>query len=338
VNIGMIGMGRMGAAMARRIKSRGHAPVVYDASPTSRQAASKSGLEAVADLPALVAALPQPRAIWMMVPAGAVDELLAVLTPLLRSGDILIDGGNSHYTEDIRRAQKLAVDGIHYLDVGTSGGVFGERRGYCLMIGGPEQAYKHMIPIFRALAPGRDAAPPTPARRADASTADEGFLYCGPNGAGHFVKMVHNGIEYGLMASYAEGLDILRHANRGLHPPPTSAEETPLENPERYRYSLPVEEIAELWRRGSVVASWLLDLIADALARDPELEHLSGRVSDSGEGRWTLQAAIDTTAPAPTLATALFARFSSRGEDLYAKKLLSAMREEFGGHHEEPTP
>jgi 6-phosphogluconate dehydrogenase len=338
MKIGMIGMGRMGAAMARRIKKAGHTPVVYDASETSLKTARSAGLETAVDLKSLVAALSPPRAIWMMIPAGAVDDLLSSLAPQLSRDDILVDGGNSHYTDDIRRARELTAHGVRYLDVGTSGGVFGEKRGYCFMIGGSKDAYARLEPIFRALAPGRDAAPPTPGRRLDpSSTADEGFLYCGPSGAGHFVKMVHNGIEYGLMAAYAEGLNVLRHADRGLHPPSASAEETPLEKPERYSYQFPVPEIAELWRRGSVVSSWLLDLTADALARDPELTHLEGRVSDSGEGRWTVQAAIDTATPAPTLAAALFARFSSRGENLYADKILSAMREEFGGHREEPS-
>ena len=338
MNIGMIGMGRMGAAMARRIQRSGHGPVVYDAFPATRDKVAQDGLRVVDSLENLIAALPAPRSVWMMIPAGAVDDLLKDLVPRLARGDILIDGGNSHYTADLRRSQELATRGIHYLDVGTSGGVFGEKRGYCLMVGGPQEAFTRLVPIFRALAPGRDAAPPTPGRKTNSSsTADEGFLYCGPSGAGHFVKMVHNGIEYGVMAAYAEGFNILRHADRGLQPAQASAEETPLETPGNYRYSLPLTDVAELWRRGSVISSWLLDLTADALARDPDLAHLSGRVSDSGEGRWTLQAAIDTASPSPTLAAALFARFSSRGENLFADKILSAMREEFGGHHEEST-
>lgn len=339
MKIGMIGMGRMGAAMARRIQAAGHEPLVYDTSAETLSARAREGLVTISNLQELVARLPVPRVVWMMIPAGAVDGLIAELAPRLGDGDILIDGGNSHYLDDLRRSRELARRGIRYLDVGTSGGIFGERRGYCLMIGGEKEAFATVLPIFQALAPGLEAAPRTPgrARGGQTSHAEEGFLHCGPSGAGHFVKMVHNGIEYGLMAAYAEGLNVLHHANRGLHPPPPSAEETPLEHPEAYRYEFPLAEIAELWRRGSVISSWLLDLTADALAEDPTLEHLAGRVADSGEGRWTLEAAIDTATPTPTLATALFNRFLSRGEGLFADKVLSAMRERFGGHHEEST-
>jgi 6-phosphogluconate dehydrogenase len=339
MQLGMIGLGRMGANMVRRLVRGGHQCVVYDANPEAAQtlAGEQHGAIAAASLDEFVSNLTPPRAAWLMVPAAAVDEMLRNLAPGLQRGDILIDGGNSYYIDDIRRAEALAPAGIHYLDVGTSGGIWGLERGYCLMIGGPEQAVRHLDPIFKSLAPGRGSVARTPGREQVGGTAEEGYLHCGPTGAGHFVKMVHNGIEYGLMAAYAEGLNILRHADAGKRGNTIDAETTPLRHPEYYQYDLNLRDIAEVWRRGSVVASWLLDLTASALAKDPDLAKFAGRVSDSGEGRWTITAAVDEGAPAPVLSAALYQRFTSRGEDEFAAKVLSAMRFEFGGHVERPT-
>jgi 6-phosphogluconate dehydrogenase len=333
MQLGMVGLGRMGANMVRRLQRAGHACVVTDRDPAAIAALADSGATGCDSVAALVGQLATPRAIWLMVPAGAVDEALAGLTPLLAPGDIVIDGGNSHWGDDIRRAAALRAQGLHYVDVGTSGGVHGLERGYCLMIGGDADAVARLEPIFRALAPGVGAVPPTPGR-APGRTADEGFLHCGAAGAGHFVKMVHNGIEYGLMAAFAEGMNLLRHANAGTRAASVSAETTPLRHPEHFQYDFDVAEIAELWRRGSVVSSWLLDLTARALAREPGLNGFSGRVSDSGEGRWAVEAAIESGTPAPVLSAALYERFGSRGEGDFANRLLSAMRLEFGGHHE----
>jgi len=331
----MVGLGRMGANMVRRLLKGGHECVVFDMSPktVSELAAENAiGSDSLADL---VKKLQKPRAVWLMVPAAAVDNTIADILPALEPDDVLIDGGNSYYIDDIRRAKELALRRIHYVDVGTSGGVWGLERGYCMMIGGEKPVVEHLDPIFATLAPGRGDIPPTPGReKMAASTAERGYLHCGPNGAGHFVKMVHNGIEYGLMAAYAEGLSILRHANVGKRARAADAETTPLRNPEYYRYDLDLADIAEVWRRGSVVASWLLDLTAAALASDPTLERFTGRVSDSGEGRWTLDAAIDEAVPTHVLAAALFERFASRGEAEFQDRLLSAMRFEFGGHVE----
>lgn len=326
----------MGAAMARRLMKSGHRCVVHDVHPQAIEQLAAEGGIAASSREDFVARLPKPRAIWLMVPAAAVDQELAALVPLLDEDDIVIDGGNSYYRDDIRRAGELEKRNIHYLDVGTSGGVAGLERGYCLMIGGEKAIAERLAPIFAALAPGVEAAPRTPGRTRNESTAEAGYLYCGPHGAGHFVKMVHNGIEYGLMAAYAEGLNILRHADAGNRPRSKDAETTPLRNPEFYRYELDLAEIAELWRRGSVIGSWLLDLTAHALAGDPALERYAGRVSDSGEGRWTIAAAIDEGIPAPVLSAALYERFSSRGEAQFAGRVLSAMRREFGGHAETP--
>src|SRR5438094_256157 len=327
----------MGAAMARRLMKSGHACVIHDVHPQAVQQLAAEGGIGTSSREDFVARLPKPRAIWLMVPAAAVDQELAALVPLLDEDDIVIDGGNSYYRDDIRRAAELKARKIHYLDVGTSGGVAGLERGYCLMIGGEKAIAERLAPIFAALAPGVEAAPRTPGRTRNESTAEEGYLYCGPHGAGHFVKMVHNGIEYGLMAAYAEGLNILRHADAGNRPRSTDAETTPLRNPEFYRYELDLAEIAELWRRGSVIGSWLLDLTARSLAGDPTLERYAGRVSDSGEGRWTIAAAIDEGIPAPVLSAALYERFSSRGDAQFASRVLSAMRREFGGHAESPV-
>jgi 6-phosphogluconate dehydrogenase len=334
MNLGMIGCGRMGANMVKRLLRGGHSCVAYDRSPEAVAALTKEGATGAASLQALVAALPAPRAIWLMVPVAFVDSAVAELEPLLGRGDIVIDGGNSYYVDDLARSKRLAAKGVRYLDVGTSGGIAGLERGYCLMIGGDREAVAHLDPIFATLAPGLGEIPRTPGRDDKKSTADRGYLHCGPSGAGHFVKMVHNGIEYGLMAAYAEGLNILQHANVGSRSHDQDAETTPLRNPEHYQYDLDLADIAELWRRGSVVSSWLLDLTAGALAKSPELEEYAGRVSDSGEGRWTLQAAIDEAVPANVLATALFERFSSRGESGYQDRVLSAMRAGFGGHAE----
>ncbi len=336
MELGVIGLGRMGGNIVRRLARAGHTTVGYARRPETVAALADSGMRGATSLADLVAALSKPRAIWLMVPAAAVDSTLAALAPLLEPGDVVIDGGNSSYRDDIRRSNELAALGVQYLDVGTSGGVWGLERGFSLMIGGDAATVQRLDPIFSALAPGAEAAPPTVGRDRPESTADEGYLHCGPSGAGHFVKMVHNGVEYGLMAAYAEGLNILRHANVGAGKRAIDAETTPLREPELYRYEFDLADVAEVWRRGSVVASWLLDLTASALAKSPTLEGFSGRVSDSGEGRWTIAAAIDEGVPAPVLTSALYARFSSRGESDFADQLLSAMRMEFGGHVEQP--
>jgi 6-phosphogluconate dehydrogenase len=336
MQLGMIGLGRMGANMVRRVRKAGHEGVVYDVHAEAVQALAREGATGAASLAAFVKALTRPRAVWLMVPAAVVDPTLRDLLPLLEADDVVIDGGNSHYHDDIRRAAELKPRGVHYVDVGTSGGVWGLERGFCLMIGGEAETVKRLDPIFAALAPGLGTAPRTPGRDKIGGTAEQGYLHCGPAGAGHFVKMVHNGIEYGLMAAYAEGLNILRHANVGARDHAVDAETSPLRNPEHYRYDFDIRDVAEVWRRGSVVASWLLDLTASALTKSPDLGGFSGRVSDSGEGRWTVQAAIDESVPAPVLSTALYERFSSRGEAEFAGRVLSAMRFEFGGHHEKP--
>jgi 6-phosphogluconate dehydrogenase len=333
----MIGLGRMGANMARRLHRAGQQCVVYDVHAPAVDALVAEGIAGAHTLDELVQALKPPRAIWLMVPAAVVDPTIADLAGRLQAGDILIDGGNSYYIDDIRRAGELRAHGLHYVDVGTSGGVWGLERGYCQMIGGEPEIVKRLDPVFAALAPPIDAAPRLPGRDRLPGTAERGYLHCGPNGAGHFVKMVHNGIEYGIMAAYSEGMAILRHANIGKESQTADAETTPLRNPEHYRYDLNLRDIAEVWRRGSVIASWLLDLTAAALLKDPALEAFSGRVSDSGEGRWTIKAAIDEAVPVPVLTTALFERFSSRGEADFADRLLSAMRFEFGGHLEKPA-
>jgi 6-phosphogluconate dehydrogenase len=337
MQLGMIGLGRMGANMVRRLIRGGHDCVVFDRSAKAVEELAKEQATGATSLADLVKILAKPRAVWLMVPAGVVDETIADLRPLLDKGDILIDGGNSHYVDDIRRAKELAPQGVHYVDVGTSGGVWGLERGYCMMIGGETDVVERLDPIFRALAPGKGDIPRTPGREGVKGTAEEGYLHCGPNGAGHFVKMVHNGIEYGLMAAYAEGFNILRHANVGKAGREVDAETTPLRQPEHYQYDMNLPDIAEVWRRGSVVASWLLDLTAISLLDSPDLANFSGRVSDSGEGRWMIQAAIDEGAPAEVLTAALYARFSSRGEADFQNKLLSAMRFQFGGHHEKPA-
>ena len=337
MQLGMIGLGRMGANMVRRLIRNGHDCVVYDRSADTVRAVVADGATGSDSLAGFVSKLSQPRAVWLMVPAAAVDETIAALLPLLSPGDILIDGGNSYYVDDIRRAKELTPRGIHYVDVGTSGGVWGLERGYCMMIGGETDVVRHLDPLFATLAPGRGSIDRTPGREKKGGTAEQGYLHCGPNGAGHFVKMVHNGIEYGLMAAYAEGLGILAAANVGRRDHAVDAETTPLRDPEHYQYDLNLPDIAELWRRGSVVSSWLLDLTATALLEDPALGQFAGRVSDSGEGRWTIKAAIDEAVPAPVLTTALYERFSSRGEADFQNKLLSAMRFQFGGHHEKPA-
>jgi len=334
MQLGMIGLGRMGANLVRRLLRDGHECAVYDVNADAVARLASEGAKGAASLGDLVAQLAAPRAVWIMLPAAAVEDTLRALRPLLAAGDVVIDGGNTPHHEDIRRARELAEDGIHFVDIGTSGGVLGLERGYCLMIGGETAVVERLDPIFASLAPGRDAAPRTPGRDAKASPAECGYLHCGPAGAGHFVKMVHNGIEYGIMAAYAEGLNVLRHANAGNAERQHDAETTPLEHPERYRYEFPLADVAEVWRRGSVIGSFLLDLTAKALLADPELRRFSGRVSDSGEGRWTLQAAIDEGVPVHALAAALFERFASRGNAEFASQLLSAMRFEFGGHEE----
>jgi 6-phosphogluconate dehydrogenase len=335
MQLGMIGLGRMGANMVVRLMRAGHECVVYDVSPQAVQGLVGQGAVGAASLDEFVAKLTKPRAAWIMVPAAVVDATLQDLSARLEPGDIIIDGGNSYYIDDIRRAGELRPKGIHYVDCGTSGGVWGLERGYCQMIGGEPEVVHRLDPIFAALAPPMDAAPRTPGReKLPASTAEHGYLHCGPNGAGHFVKMVHNGIEYGLMAAYAEGLNILHKANVGKTTQTVDAETTPLRNPEHYQYDLNIADITELWRRGSVVASWLLDLSAQAFAGDARLEQFAGRVSDSGEGRWTLQAAIDEGVPSHVLSAALFDRFESRGEADFANRVLSAMRFGFGGHLE----
>ena len=333
MQVGMIGLGRMGSNMVRRWLRGGHACVVHDVSPDAVRALAGEGAVGCTSLGEFVERLKRPRIVWLMVPAAAVDATLEELVPKLTAGDVLVDGGNSYYRDDIDRAKRLATHGLHYVDCGTSGGVWGLERGYCLMIGGEPEVVSRLDPLFSTLAPGAASAPRTPGRKGR-STAEDGYLHCGPNGAGHFVKMVHNGIEYGLMAAYAEGLSILRHANVGKRSRTVDAETTPLRTPEYYQYDLNLADIAEVWRRGSVVASWLLDLTATALASDPILERFTGRVSDSGEGRWTLDAAIDEAVPAHVLAAALFERFASRGEAEFQDRVLSAMRFGFGGHVE----
>ncbi len=334
MQLGMIGLGRMGANMVKRLMRAGVECVVHDMRPEAVQELAKQGAVGTSGLDDFLAKLKAPRAIWLMVPAGLVDQSITELVPRLAPGDVLIDGGNSHYHDDIRRAKELKGRSIHYVDVGTSGGVWGLERGYCLMIGGEPEIVKRLDPVFKALAPGMATAGRTPGRTGDPTPAENGYLHCGPSGAGHFVKMVHNGIEYGLMAAYAEGLNILKHANVGLANNETDAETTPLRHPEHYQYDLKLSEIAEVWRRGSVIASWLLDLTAQALQHKEDLAEFSGRVSDSGEGRWTIEAAIDEGVPAAVLSAALYARFSSRGADDFADRILSAMRFAFGGHLE----
>ena len=337
MQIGMIGLGRMGSSMAKRLMKAGHTCVVHDTRADAVVALCAQGAAGAASFTELAAQMSRPRAVWLMVPAGAVDAVLEQLAPRLTAGDIVIDGGNSFYRDDVRRARQLASSGLHHVDVGTSGGVAGGERGYCLMIGGEKPTVDHLTPIFSALAPGAGTAERTLGRTGARAPAEDGFLHCGPSGAGHFVKMVHNGIEYGLMAAYAEGLNVLRHANVGLQEQTPDAEITPLRDPEFYRYELNLPEITEVWRRGSVIGSWLLDLTAGALLQDPQLQAFDGRVSDSGEGRWTLQAAIDEGVPTPVLSAALFDRFASRGEADFANQLLSAMRHSFGGHLEKPA-
>jgi 6-phosphogluconate dehydrogenase len=334
MELGMIGLGRMGTNMVRRLLRAGHQCVVYDLHSEAVQALVKDGAVGTASLEDFASKLKAPRAVWMMLPAAVVDETLNTLIPFLNADDVIIDGGNSYYHDDIRRATELKPKGIHYVDAGTSGGVWGSERGYCLMIGGDDAVVLRIDPIFSALAPSIDSAPRTPGREKAGGTAEHGYLHCGPSGAGHFVKMVHNGIEYGMMAAYAEGLNILRHANVGKQQRTADAETTPLRNPEHYLYDLNIADIAEVWRRGSVISSWLLDLAAISLLESPDLEKFAGRVSDSGEGRWTIAAAIDESVPAPVLSAALYERFSSRGEDDFAEKLLSALRYQFGGHDE----
>jgi 6-phosphogluconate dehydrogenase len=337
MQLGMIGLGRMGANMVRRLLRGGHQCVVYDRNDANVKELAGEGATGASSLDDFVKKLSGPRTIWLMIPAAAVDSSLEDLAALLQRGDIIVDGGNSHYVDDIRHSKELAPRGLHYLDVGTSGGVWGLERGYCLMIGGDSDAVTHLDPVFKTLAPGRGNLPRTPAREKAGGTAEDGYLRCGPSGAGHFVKMVHNGIEYGLMAAYAEGLNILKHANAGKQGRAADAETAPLRNPDNYQYDFNLADIAEVWRRGSVVASWLLDLTAASLFENPDLSRFSGRVSDSGEGRWTITAAIEESAPAPVLTAALYQRFSSRGEDEFAERLLSAMRFQFGGHVEGPA-
>jgi 6-phosphogluconate dehydrogenase len=337
MKIGMIGLGRMGANMVRRLMKGGHNCVVYDRAPKAVKELVKEKAIGSSSLTDFVSKLGKPRVVWLMVPAALVDESITELVPHLDKGDVIIDGGNSYYIDDIRRSKELRGKGIHYVDVGTSGGVWGLERGYCLMIGGEKNIVKYLEPIFVTLSPGSGAITPTPGRKKVKGTADKGYLHCGPSGGGHFVKMVHNGIEYGMMAAFAEGFGILQKANIGKADQDSDAETTPLRHPEHYQYDFNLADISELWRRGSVVSSWLLDLTATALAEDPKLKAFSGHVSDSGEGRWTIKAAIDEAVPAPVLTAALFARFSSRGESDYQDKLLSAMRFQFGGHHEKKS-
>lgn len=334
MQIGMIGLGRMGANMVRRLLRGGHECVVNDRNPDAVKALLNEGAIGDTSLGAFIEQLRPPRAIWLMIPAALVDTMLKQLVEVVAPGDTIIDGGNSYYVDDIRRAGELKAKGIHYVDVGTSGGVWGLERGYCQMIGGETDVVAHLDPIFKTLAPGGDVVSPTPGRPADSGTAAQGYLHCGPAGAGHFVKMVHNGIEYGLMAAYAEGLNVLHHANVGKSERSADAETTPLRNAEHYQYDFNIADITEVWRRGSVIASWLLDLTAIAFADSPQLEGFSGRVSDSGEGRWTINAAVEEGVPVPVLSAALFQRFTSRGEADFANKILSAMRFQFGGHHE----
>jgi 6-phosphogluconate dehydrogenase len=333
----MIGLGRMGANMVRRLLRGGHTCVVFDSNPANVKPLVDGGAIGSDSMDAFIARLQPPRNVWIMVPAAVVDSVVGQLADRLQRDDVIIDGGNSYYIDDIRRAKELQARGLHYVDAGTSGGVWGAERGYCLMIGGDTAAVNRLDPIFKTLAPGSGAAPRTPGRKDGGGTAEQGYLHCGPPGAGHFVKMVHNGIEYGLMAAYAEGLNILHHANIGKRTHAVDAETTPLRQPEHYQYDFDMAEISELWRRGSVVASWLLDLTAAALLDQPDLHEFSGRVSDSGEGRWTIMAAIEASTPAPVLSAALYQRFSSRGEADFADRLLSAMRFQFGGHREHKT-
>lgn len=337
MQLGMIGLGRMGANMVRRLMRAGHQCVVYDRNPEAVRSLIAEGAAGGFSIDEFIAKLSVPRCVWLMVPAAVVDHAVADIAPKLQSGDILIDGGNSYYIDDIRRSRDLQSRGIHYLDVGTSGGIWGLERGFCLMIGGPDAPVHLLDPIFRSLAPGKGSVPQTPDRENASGTAEDGYLHCGSSGAGHFVKMVHNGIEYGLMAAYAEGFNILKNAAIGLKEHVKDAETSPLRNPEHFVYDFKLRDIAEVWRRGSVVASWLLDLIAHALWKQPDLSGFSGSVADSGEGRWTVMAAIEEGSPAPVLSAALYQRFSSRGMDEFAEKLLSAMRYEFGGHVERPT-
>ena len=337
MQLAMIGLGRMGANMVKRLAAHEHECVVFDRSPqTVEELAKEKGVTGATSMEDLIGKLTKPRAIWLMIPAGAVEKTIEDIVPHLDSGDILIDGGNSYYIDDIRRAKMLAEKGIEYVDVGTSGGVWGLERGYCMMIGGSDATVEHLDPIFKTIAPGIGTIDRTPGRKPDTGTAEEGYLHCGANGAGHFVKMVHNGIEYGMMAAYAEGLGLLKAANIGKHLGEIDAETTPLRDPQHYQYDFALPEISEVWRRGSVIASWLLDLTASALIKDPALAKFGGRVSDSGEGRWTIKAGIDEGVPTPVLTAALYERFSSRGEAEFANKLLSAMRYEFGGHLEKP--
>ena len=334
MQLGMIGLGRMGGNLVRRLMRDGHQCVVYDVNPDAMARLADEGATATGSLAEFVAALTAPRAVWIMLPAGLVQQTVDALAGLLDADDVVVDGGNSYYRDDVARAAQLAAKGIHYLDCGTSGGVWGLERGYCLMIGGEAEPVRRLEPIFRTIAPGAGSAEPTPSRTRGDGTAQDGYLHCGPSGAGHFVKMVHNGVEYGMMAAIAEGLSILDHADVGLDTHEVDAETTPLRDPEYYRYRMDVPEIAELWRRGSVVGSWLMDLTADAFARDPQLAAYAGRVSDSGEGRWTVMASIDEAVPAPVIAAALYQRYESRGQGEFAGKVLSAMRGQFGGHVE----
>ncbi len=334
MQLGMVGLGRMGANMVRRLMKNGHQCVVYDVTPKSVAELAGEGATGSSSFQDFVSKLTKPRAVWLMIPAAVVDQTIAEIAPHLEAGDILIDGGNSYYIDDIRRSKELEPKGIKYVDVGTSGGVWGLERGYCMMIGGPQDAVQHLDPIFKTIAPGKGDIPRTPGREKLGGTAEDGYLHCGPSGGGHFVKMVHNGIEYGIMAAYAEGLNVLKNADVGKHKHEIDAETTPLRDPEHYQYEFNLTDVAEVWRRGSVIASWLLDLTASALTGDPQLAKFEGRVSDSGEGRWTIKAAIDEAVPASVLTTALYERFSSRGQAGFADKLLSAMRYEFGGHLE----
>jgi 6-phosphogluconate dehydrogenase len=337
MQLGMIGLGRMGANLVRRLMQDGHKCVAYDVSAAAVKALESDGAQGATTLKDFVAKLETPRAIWIMVPAAVVQPTLAELQPLLEQGDIVIDGGNSYYRDDIDRAKEMVTGGIHYIDVGTSGGVWGLERGYCLMIGGENEPVQHLDPIWKTIAPGKGDVEPTPSRTEKGGTAPEGYLHCGPSGAGHFVKMIHNGIEYGMMAAIGEGLSIIKHADIGLHQGEIDAETTPLRDPEYYRYNIDVGEVAEVWRRGSVISSWLVDLTADAFAKSPDLDDFSGRVSDSGEGRWTVTAAVDTGVPAAVITAALYERFESRGNGDFTDKILSALRSEFGGHNEKKS-